>query len=147
MIAGATRPAWGERPTFQWDAARGTGAVTLRLFGRLGDRELRKVLEALIERVRSPRDSVAVDLAGVDHLDFRAVGDFLRALDHLRDRCAAVWLVGASPYVKQLMDVSGQGALRRSLSWDAGSSESPALPGGADRRAAERRALRGGLWN
>ena len=36
----------GERPTFQWDPARGGGTVTLRLYGRLGERELRKILEA-----------------------------------------------------------------------------------------------------
>jgi anti-anti-sigma regulatory factor len=136
----------GERPTFQWDAPRGAGAATLRLYGRLGDRELRKILEALIDRVRSPLESVAIDLTGVDHLDFRAVGDFLRALGHLRDRCAAVWLVGASPYIRQLMDVSGQGGLWRALVWDAGPSESTAWSG-EDRRAAERRALRVGAWN
>lgn len=136
----------GERPTFQWDPARGGGPTTLRLYGRLGERELRKILEALIDRARSPRESVAIDLAGVEHLDFRAVGDFLRALGHLRDRCAGVWLTGASPYVMQLMDVSGQGSLRRALSWDAGSPECAARLDG-DRRAAERLALRAGVWN
>ena len=135
----------GERPTFQWDPARG-GATTLRLYGRLGERELRKILEALVDRAGSPREVVTIDFTGVEHVDFRAVGEFLRALGHLRDRCAGVWLTGASPYVRQLMDVSGQGSLRRALSWDAGSPEFGARLD-EDRRAAERLALRAGLWN
>lgn len=146
-IANVRRAAAGERPTYQWEPSREPGAGTLRLYGRLGERELRRVLDAVVERARSPRESVVIDFAGVEHVDFRAVADFLRALGRLRDRCASVWLVGASPYVRQLMDVSGQGSLRQALSWDAGPAGSAARPGGDDLRAAERRALRAGVWN
>jgi anti-anti-sigma regulatory factor len=137
----------GERPTFQWDTTRDAGAATLRLYGRLGDRELRRVLDAVVDRARSPRDGVILDLGGVDHVDFRAVAEFLRALGRLRDRCAPIWLVGASPYVQQLMDVSGQGSLRRALSWDVGPAGSAARPEGEGVRVFERRALRAGAWN
>jgi len=137
----------GTHPTFQWDAARDADARTLRLYGRLGDRELRRVLDAIVERARSPRDTVHVDFSRVEHIDFRAVADFLAALARFRDRSASVWIVGASPYIRQLMDVSGQGSLRRDLSGDNGPAGSASRPGGDDLRAAERRALRAGAWN
>jgi anti-anti-sigma regulatory factor len=145
--ARAARHGLGERPTFQWDTARGAGVATLRLYGRLGERELQRVLDAVVDRARSPRDGVVLDFTGVDHVDFRAVAEFLRALGRLRDRCASIGLVGASPYVRQLMDVSGQGSLRRALSWDVGPAGSAARPDGDELRAAERRALRAGAWN
>ena len=146
-IAGARRPASGERPTFQWDPSREPGSGTLRLYGCLGERELRRVLDTVVERARSPRESVVIDFTGVEHIDFRAVADFLRALGRLRDRCASVWLVGASTYIQQLMDVSGQGSLRQALSWDGGPAGSAARTGGDELRSAERRALRAGVWN
>ncbi len=110
----------GEHPTYQWDATRDAGARTIRLYGRLGERELSRVLDAIVERARSPRDTVTVDFSGVEHVDFRAVADFLAALGRLRDRSASIWIIGASPYIRQLMDVSGEGSLRRALSGRAG---------------------------
>jgi len=141
------RTSVGEHPTYQWDAALDAGARTIRLYGRLGERELRRVLDAIVERARSPRDTVHVDFSGVSHIDFRAVAEFLAALGRLRDRSASIWIVGASPYIRQLMDVSGEGSLRRALSPDMGPAASAARPGGDDLRAAERRALRAGTWN
>jgi anti-anti-sigma regulatory factor len=135
------------RPVYQWDPAREPGPRTIRLFGRLGDAELRRVLQAVVERVPTPRESVLIDFSDVEHLDFRAIADFLAALARWRDRSAAVWLVGISPYVRQLMDVSGQGALRRALSWDVGPAGRAAPAGGDDLRSAERSALRTGRWN
>ena len=146
-IAGARRPASGERPTFQWDPSREPGSGTLRLYGCLGERELRRVLDTVVERARSPRESVVIDFTGVEHIDFRAVADFLRALGRLRDRCASVWLVGASTYIQQLMDVSGQGSLRQALSWAGGPAGCAARTGGYQLRSPERRALRAGVWN
>jgi ABC-type transporter Mla MlaB component len=143
----APRVALGGGPLYQWDPAREAGARTLRLYGSLGPRELARVLDAVIERSRAPRDSILVDFRDVVHVDYRAIADFLAALARWRDRHAAVWLVGVSPYVRQLMDVSGQGALRRALSWDVGPAGSAAPDGGEDLRSAERRALRAGLWN
>ena len=137
----------GEHPTYQWDAALDAGARVIRLYGRLGERELLRVLDAIVERARSPRDVVHVDFSGVSHVDFRAVAAFLSALGRLRDRSASVWIVGASPYIRQLMDVSGEGSLRRALSPDTGPAASAARPGGEGLRAAERRALRAGPWN
>jgi anti-anti-sigma regulatory factor len=137
----------GAHPLYQWDASREPGVVTLRLFGRLGDEEFGRVLEALQARVRGPRDVVTLDFEGVEHVDFRAVAGFLSSLARWRDRGAAVWLVAVSPYIRQLMDVSGQGALRRSLSWDVGPSEDGTRFGQDSIRAAERRALRAGVWN
>ena len=141
------RTSLGERPTYQWDASRDAGARTIRLYGRLGERELRRVLDAIVERARSPRDTVTVDFAGVEHVDFRAVADFLSALGRLRDRSASIWIVGASPYIRQLMDVSGEGSLRRALSGDINPGGSVGRPAEDDLRAAERRALRAGVWN
>jgi ABC-type transporter Mla MlaB component len=141
------RASLGERPTFQWDAAREAGARTIRLYGRLGGRELQRVLDAIVERARSPRDTIHVDFSGVEHIDFRAVADFLAALGRLRDRSASIWIIGASPYIRQLMDVSGEGSLRRTLSGDIGPAGSAARPDGVDLRSAERRALRAGTWN
>lgn len=141
------RAPFGEHPTYQWDATRDAGARTLRLYGRLGERELSRVLDAIVERARSPRDTVTVDFSGVEHIDFRAVADFLAALGRLRDRSASIWIIGASPYIRQLMDVSGEGSLRRALSGDIGPGGGAARPAGDDLRAAERRALRAGAWN
>jgi len=150
-VIGAARRGHGAaldaRPLFQWDATRAPGPRTIRLFGRLGDAELRRVLHAVVEQDRTPRDPIVIDFSNVEHVDFRAVADFLAALARWRDRRAAVWMVGVSPYVRQLMDASGQGALRRALSWDAGPAGSLATAGGDDLRAAERRALRTGVWN
>jgi ABC-type transporter Mla MlaB component len=150
VIAAAQRLARispGDHPTYQWDAALDAGARTIRLYGRLGERELSRVLDAIVERARSPRDIVRVDLSGVIHVDFRAVAGFLSGLGRLRDRSASVWIVGASPYVQQLMDVSGQGSLWRALSPDVGPAANATRLGGDDLRAAERRALRAGAWN
>jgi len=143
----APRALSGAGPLFQWDPARESGARTLRLYGSLGARELRLVLDAIVDRSRAPRDSILIDFSDVAHVDYRAVADFLAALARWRDRHAAVWLVGVSRYVRQLMDVSGQGAVRRALSWDVGPAGSAAPVGGDDLRSAERRALRAGLWN
>ena len=141
------RASHADQPTYQWDAALDAGARTIRLYGRLGERELRRVLDAIVERARSPRDIVRVDLSGVSHVDFRAVAEFLSGLGRLRDRSASVWIVGASPYIQKLMDVSGQGSLWRALSPDLGPAASATRPGGDELRAAERRALRAGAWN
>jgi anti-anti-sigma regulatory factor len=136
-----------ERPLYQWDPARETGARTLRLYGSLGEREFSRVLDALAERARAPRDVLVVEFSGVEHVDFRAVAEFLATLARWRDRGASIWLVGASSYVRRLMDVSGQGALRRSLSWDAVAAGRAAVqPEGEDLRSAERRALRADVW-
>lgn len=150
MIAAARRAeraAHEAMPVFQWDPARDPGTRTLRLFGSLGERELRRVLDAIVERARGPRDFLLIEFSDVEHVDFRAVPDFLAALGRWRDRNAAIWLVGVSPYVRRLMDVSGQGALRRALSWDAGPGGNAARLEGDDLRSAERRALRAGVWN
>ncbi len=137
----------GGRPLCEWDPARDAAPATLRLFGRLGEDDLERVLDAIIARARGPRDLVLVDFSGVEHVDFRAVAGFLASLARWRDRGAGVWLVGVSPYVRQLMDVSGQGSLRRSLSWDVGPAGERARFEGDDLRSAERRALRAGVWN
>ena len=141
------RASLGEHPTYQWDATRDAGARTIRLYGRLGERELSRVLDAIVERARSPRDTVTVDFSGVEHVDFRAVADFLSALGRLRDRSASIWIIGASPYIRQLMDVSGEGSLRRALSGDINPGGSVGRPAEDDLREAERRALRAGVWN
>jgi ABC-type transporter Mla MlaB component len=146
VTAASLRASVAERPLYQWDPARETGARTLRLYGSLGEREFVRVLDALAERARAPRDVIAVDFMGVEHVDFRAVAEFLTTLARWRDRGASIWLVGTSAYVRLLMDVSGQGALRRSLSWDAGSAGPASQSEGENLRSAERRALRAGVW-
>ncbi len=136
-----------EQPTCQWDPDRDGGVRVLRLFGQLGERELLFVLDAVADRARAPRDVVLLDWSGVEHVDFRSVGGFLNALARLRDRSASIWIVGATTYVRRLMDVSGAGSLRRALSWDEEPAGSATLLRGAELRAAERRALRAGVWN
>ncbi|HSQ59044.1 MAG TPA: STAS domain-containing protein [Acidobacteriota bacterium] len=149
MIAAARRAdrAHEALPLFQWDPVREPGTRTLRLFGSLGDGELRRVLDAIVEQARGPREFLLIDFSDVEHVDFRAVPDFLAALGRWRDRSATIWLVGVTPYVRRLMDVSGQGALRRALSWDVGPGGNAARLEGDDLRSAERRALRAGVWN
>ena len=48
-------------PVFQWDARHGLGPLVVRLFGRLGPRELSQMILAIRERGRSPRDLVCLD--------------------------------------------------------------------------------------
>jgi ABC-type transporter Mla MlaB component len=107
-----------ERPTYQWEAASGPIAPTLRLYGSLGRRELSLVVDTIAERARSPRDVVSVDFGNVAHVDFRALPDFAQRIARHRHRGASVWLVGVSPYVRCLFDVAGQGALVRELAWE-----------------------------
>ena len=150
MIGAARRgpgAALDARPVYQWEPTREPGPRTIRLFGRLGDGELRRILQAVVAQDRAPRESIFIDFSDVEHVDFRGVADFIAALARWRDRRSGVWMIGVSPYVRQLMDVSGQGALRRALSWDADVAGSLATAGGDDLRSAERRALRTGGWN
>jgi ABC-type transporter Mla MlaB component len=136
-----------ERPTCQWDPDREGGIRVLRLYGHLGQREMLFVLDAVGDRARAPRDVVLLDWTGVEHVDFRSVAGFLNAIARWRDRNASIWIIGATPYVRNLMDVSGAGSLRRALSWDGDPAGNVAGLRGAELRAAERRALRTGAWN
>lgn len=113
-------------PAFQWDPVRGGGAHTLRLFGRLGGRELEHVVETMARHARSPRDLVWIDLSEVRHIDYRAIPEFTRALLLLRERGAALWLVGMSDYVRNLFGVAGEGPALGRLTWNFG--EDPAAP-------------------
>jgi anti-anti-sigma regulatory factor len=108
------------RPTYQWESPRG-GALAIRLFGALGRSELRRVVDALAERVRSPRDLVCLDFEEVEHLDYRALPEFVAALARHRDRGASVWLVGLHPYLRCLFQVAGQGPIARQLEWEPAS--------------------------
>ena len=108
-----------DRPTFQWDPISPGGVLTLRLFGVLGARELTRVAEAVRDRGRAPRDLVCIDFTDVTHLDFRALPEFTLALTRLRDRGAAIWFLGLSPYGRSLFAVAGQGPALRRLEWRA----------------------------
>jgi len=104
-------------PAFQWDPVRAAGAHTLRLYGRLGTRELSHVVETMACHARSPRDLVWIDLTEVRHIDYRAIPEFTRALLRLRERGAAVRLVGMSDYVRNLFGVAGEGPTLARLTW------------------------------
>lgn len=126
MIAsGPHAHAFAERPAFQWDAAQAPGAHSLRLFGRLGARELDRIVEAIARTARSPRDLVLVDLAGVRHIDYRALPGFAAALLRQQERGASVWLLGMSDYVRSLFGVSGAGMSLRRLEWTPGGRTEP----------------------
>jgi anti-anti-sigma regulatory factor len=111
------RVASGGSPTYQWEPVRVPNVLTLRLYGCLGVRELRRVAETLLDRGRSPRDLVTVDFDQVDHLDYRAIPEFAVALSRQRDRGAMIWLIGLSAYLRRLFDVAGQGPTLRRLEW------------------------------
>ncbi|MBI4364347.1 MAG: STAS domain-containing protein [Candidatus Latescibacteria bacterium] len=122
MIPGAVsgRRAFAfDRPTLQWDSLRGMGASTVRLFGRLGARELRQVTEALAGRGSSPRDLICIDFEQVEHVDFCALPEFVRALVRHQNRGASLCLVGLSRYVRNLFDAAGEGPSLRQLLWTA----------------------------
>jgi ABC-type transporter Mla MlaB component len=122
--AGA-RSAPAERPAFQWDATRGPGTLTLRLFGRLGARELDRVAETIARTARSPRDLVLVDLSEVRHIDYRAISGFAAALLLQHERGACVWLLGMSEYVRSLFGVAGAGMVLGRLEWNPGGESEP----------------------
>ena len=126
---GAIRPVG--RPTFQWDPVPVGGALTLRLFGALGSRELTRVAEAVRDRGRAPRDLVCIDFTDVTHLDFRALPEFTLAISRLRNQGASIWFLGLSPYGRSLFAVAGQGPALRRLEWrapDEVDSSSLAIP-------------------
>ncbi len=106
-----------DRPTYQWEASRGGAPLTLQLFGALGLRELQRVVDAVSQCGRSPRETVCVDFEGVEHLDYRALSEFTAALSHSRNRGAFVWFVGLSPYLRSLFQVAGQGSALSRLDW------------------------------
>ena len=54
-------PVAADRPTYQWEPARGGGALALRLFGTLGRRELTRIVDAMLESGGSPRDFLRID--------------------------------------------------------------------------------------
>jgi len=109
-----------ERPAFQWDAVRGMGPLTLRLFGRLGARELARVVETIALHARAPRDLVFLDLSEVRHVDYRAIPEFASSLLRQRERGAGVWIVGMSAYVRSLFGVAGEGMTLGRLEWNPG---------------------------
>ena len=124
--AGALRAA--DRPTFQWDPIAAGGVLTMRLYGALGSRELTRIAEAVRDRARAPRDLVCIDFTDVTHLDFRALPEFTLALSRQRDRGAAVWFLGLSPYGRSLFAIAGQGPALRRLEWRApGEADSSSL--------------------
>jgi len=123
MIAPGS-PFAADRPTYQWETTRGGGAQTLRLFGALGRRELVRVLDALLESSRSPRDFVRIDFEDVSHLDYRALSEFTSALQRQRDRGASIGFVGLSPYLRALFHVAGQAPGLSRLEWRSQEIES-----------------------
>ena len=127
-LRSARRPAASERPMYQWEAASGLSAATLRLFGSLGRRELTLVVETIAERARSPRDVISIDFENVLHLDFRALSDFAQRVARHRHRGASIWFVGLSPYVRCLFDVAGQGSIVRQMTWQAETEGRRATP-------------------
>lgn len=117
------RPALrADRPTCQWELSRAGGPVRLRLYGVLGTRDLDRVADTLRDRCRSPRDLACVDFDEVEHLDYRALADFVARLGRQRERGASVWLVGLNPYLRALFQVAGQGPALARLEWGAGES-------------------------
>ena len=106
-----------DRPVFQWDSRRGIGPLVVRLFGKLGERELAQVLQAVLERGRAPRDLVCIEFEQVTHLDYRALPEFTRALIRQQNRGADVCLVGLSAYLRGLFGVAGLGPALRRLEW------------------------------
>ena len=116
--AAARRSFAFDRPVFQWDARRGMGPLVVRLFGRLGARELDLLAQAIQERGRSPRDIVCLDFEQVTHLDYRALPEFARALARQQSAGADVVLTAMSGYVKRLFDAAGQGPAWRRLEWN-----------------------------
>ena len=130
--AAARRSFAFDRPVFQWDARRGMGPLVVRLYGRLGERELAQMVLAIRERGRAPRDLVCLDFEQVTHLDYRALPEFTRALTRQQASGAEVFLVGMSAYLRKLFDVAGLGSARRRLEWtpneeDGGTPPRPAL--------------------
>ena len=113
-------------PAFQWDPVRGAGAQMLRLYGRLGPRELGYVVETMERHARSLRDLVWIDFSEVRHIDYRAIPEFTSTLLRLRERGARVQLVGMSDYVQNLFGVAGEGPALVRLVWNFG--EEPAAP-------------------
>lgn len=115
-----TRPALRiDRPTCQWELSRAGGPVRLRLYGVLGPRDLDRVADTLRERCRAPRDFACVDFDEVEHLDYRALQDFVARLERQRERGASIWMVGLSPYLRSLFQVAGQGPALARLEWSA----------------------------
>ena len=118
-----------DRPVFQWDARHGAGPLVVRLFGRLGARELDQMVEAVRDRGRSPRDLVCLDFEQVTHVDYRELPEFVRALARQQNRGADVCLVGMSAYLRRLFDVAGLGPALRRLEWKpAADTEAPRRP-------------------
>jgi len=120
VIAGAVpsrRALPFERPSMQWEAPRGGGALTVRLFGRLNAREVGRIAEAIAERGCAPRDLVVVDFEQVEHVDYRALPDFARAMLSQTSRGADVMFAGLSRYLRDLFDIAGQGPTLRRLEW------------------------------
>ena len=125
----ARHPFAFDRPVFQWDARRGAGPLVVRLFGRLGARELEQMAEAIRDRGRSPRDLVCLDFEQVTHVDYRELPDFVRALARQQNRGADVCLMGMNAYLRKLFDVAGLGPALRRLEWKpAPDSEAPRRP-------------------
>ena len=106
-----------DRPTYQWEPARGQGGTALRLFGLLGKRELQRVADAVQERCRSPRDLVWIDFSDVAHLDFRALAEFVQSQERQRHRGTSIWITGLTPYLRALFHVAGQGPALSRLEW------------------------------
>lgn len=118
-VVASRSPLVPDRPTYQWEPARGQSGIALRLFGLLGRRELQRIVETVQERCRSPRDLVWIDFSDVVHLDFRALAEFVQAHERQRHRGAAIWFTGLSPYLRALFQVAGQGPALCRLEWSA----------------------------
>lgn len=114
-----------DRPTCQWELSRAGGPVRLRLYGVLGPRDLDRVADTLRERCRAPRDLACVDFDEVEHLDYRALQDFVARLERQRERGASIWMVGLSPYLRSLFQVAGQGPALARLEWSAVEETAP----------------------
>ncbi len=119
-------PVHAGRPTCQWEVTRG-GTLALRLFGLLNRRDLIRVADSLLERARSPRDLVGVHFDDVEHLDYRALPEFIAALERHARRGPTIWIIGLSPYLRALFQVAGEGAAIGRMEW-RGSELTPPFP-------------------
>ena len=102
-----------DRPTCQWELSRAGGPVRLRLYGVLG-----------------PRDLACIDFDEVEHLDYRAIPDFMARLGRQRERGASIWIVGLNPYLRALFQVAGQGPALARLEWGAAGGPASSLEDG-----------------
>jgi anti-anti-sigma factor len=107
-------------PAFEIEELEPLRPSVLRPDGELGVAELRALAQHCFRCAQEGQFQLLLDLAFVDHIDYRGVGMLIAARQLLKRQGGDLLLCGANPYLQAILRVAGaHGKLENCESVDA----------------------------